>query len=614
VRVSPRGLARRLRAARGDSVAPVPTPRRPGRRGTPRVAEPVTTHVGPFFDEAVTRTRGSMRPAGIDPDYDLAYEHFDVPHFLLQARHLIEADGVDPLAVFLRNGPRAKASPEINFDMAAYVERHPERAEGDRSPYLAWLEHGRSAGELADPAPGLEGMAGVLGLTPAALAAELAATRTDLERRLLTGTLGEMLADAAEVEPLVGEAWPEIVRPLLPPLDRPVTAAQVTALHAAQDAAGFRRARLVLVLTEPRWGGGRRAEGHIAHALTREQLTPEDVVVVYTETGGSAPPGRFPDGVREVDLAAALEGLEPEPAQRVLVELVRSFRSDAVVNVNSRLLYEAMATYGRALAASERIFMMLFCNERLALGNWVGLPLRFVYRCFDLVEGVLTDSDYLADWLRDRHQLDPGVGGDRLHVLRAPVDADIPLADPPPTVAGRRPQVFWAGRFDRQKRLDLVLEIAALMPDVDVRVWGEAVLTRSVSRAMPSNVTLEGRYGHLSELRLSDADAWLYTAAWDGVPSQLLEVGMTGIPLVGSLVGGTGEVLGPDDGWPVIDLDDPGAYVAALRDVLADPAASRAKGVALRERLLRTRTEEAYAEHLVRLLLDGAARDEGGTT
>jgi glycosyltransferase involved in cell wall biosynthesis len=254
--------------------------------------------------------------------------------------------------------------------------------------------------------------------------------------------------------------------------------------------------------------------------------------------------------------------------------------------------------------------MMLFCNERLALGNWVGLPLRFVYRCFDLVEGVLTDSDYLAGWLRDRHQLGPGAGGERLHVLRAPVDADIALADPPTPVPGRRPQVFWAGRFDRQKRLDLVLEIAALMPDVEFRVWGEAVLHRPVSRKMPANVTLEGRYGHLSELRLSDADAWLYTAAWDGVPSQLLEVGMTGIPLVASLVGGTGEVLAPDDGWPVADVDDPAAYVSALRDVLADPTAARRKGRALRERLVRDRTETAYAELLVSLLLNGAARRE----
>lgn len=247
--------------------------------------------------------------------------------------------------------------------------------------------------------------------------------------------------------------------------------------------------------------------------------------------------------------------------------------------------------------------MMLFCNERLALGNWVGVPLRFVYRCFDLVEGVLTDSDYLAGWLRDRHQLDLDAGGDRIHVLRAPVDPAISLADRPQEDTARRRQVFWAGRFDRQKRLDLVVEIARRMPDTDFRVWGEPVLNRAVPSDVPPNLSLEGSYAHLGELQLSDADAWLYTSAWDGVPSQLLEVGMTGVPLVGSVVGGTGEVLAPEDGWPVTDVDDPDAYAAALRDVLADPGRAREKAVALRERLLRERTEAAYAEHLARLLL-----------
>ncbi len=564
-----------------------------------------------MFDEAVDRVRRAMRPAGPDPDYDLAYEHFDLAHFLLQARHLIDSDGVDPLAVFLRNGPRAKASPEINFDMTSYLARYPHRGETDRSPYVEWLRNGKSAGEIADPAPGLEGMAGVLGMPVAELVEHLGRTRSDLEQRLLTGKLGEMLADAAEVEPLIGEVWPEIVRPLLPPLDRPVTTAQIIALHAAHEAAGFARARLLLVVTEPRWGGGRRAEGHIVHALTREHLEPSDVVVIYTENGGSAPPGRFPPGVREVDLAHLLDGMEPEPAQRVLVELIRSFHCEAVVNVNSRLMYDALATYGRALAASERMFMMLFCNERLTLGNWVGVPLRFVYRCFDVVEGVFTDSDYLADWLRERYQLDRSVGGDRIHVLRAPVDPATPLADPPPEVPGRRPQVFWAGRFDRQKRLDLALEIARRMPEADFRVWGEPVLNRAVPSEVPPNVSLEGSYGHLSDLRLADVDAWLYTAAWDGVPSQLLEVGMTGIPLVGSVVGGTGEVLAAEDGWPVTDVDDPDAYVAALRAVLADPARAREKAVGLRERLLRDRTEADYAEHLAGLLLDPREGDGG---
>ena len=65
--------------------------------------------------------------------------------------------------------------------------------------------------------------------------------------------------------------------------------------------------------------------------------------------------------------------------------------------------------------------MMLFCNEQLAMGNWVGLPLRFFYRCFDLVEGVITDSGYLANWLCDRHQLGRSAA-ERIHVLHAPVD------------------------------------------------------------------------------------------------------------------------------------------------------------------------------------------------
>jgi glycosyltransferase involved in cell wall biosynthesis len=167
----------------------------------------------------------------------------------------------------------------------------------------------------------------------------------------------------------------------------------------------------------------------------------------------------------------------------------------------------------------------------------------------------------------------------------------------------RRPQVFWAGRWDRQKRIDVALEVARRMPDVDVRMWGESVLTRGHVGEAPSNVRLEGAYAHISELELSEADVWLYTSAWDGVPSQLLEVAMTGVPIVGSLVGGTGEVLDPDGSWPVAEVEDPDAYVKAIRDVLADPVQARRRSSALRERLLRERTEDAFAAHVADLLL-----------
>ena len=37
---------------------------------------------------------------------------------------------------------------------------------------------------------------------------------------------------------------------------------------------------------------------------------------------------------------------------------------------------------------------------------------------------------------------------------------------------------------------------------------------------------------------------------------------MTGVPIVGTLVGGTGEVLGDDDAWPVGEYEGAESYIA----------------------------------------------------
>jgi glycosyltransferase involved in cell wall biosynthesis len=149
------------------------------------------------------------------------------------------------------------------------------------------------------------------------------------------------------------------------------------------------------------------------------------------------------------------------------------------------------------------------------------------------------------------------------------------------------------------------------MPEVDFRMWGEPVMGRW-ARQVPGNVSVQGRYAHIAEIPLSEADVWLYTSGWDGVPSQLLEVSMTGIPIVGSLVGGTGEVLSADDAWPVADRDNPDAYVTAIREVLADPDGARRRALALRERMLEERAEKDFAAHVADLLLTDATPAGGG--
>jgi hypothetical protein len=236
----------------------------PGRQ--PRLARE-TTHLGPMMDDLVLRARRRMR-IGADPDDDLLYENFDVLHYLLASPRLMDRPRIDLIEHFQASGVEARLSPDPHFSMAAYLERHPERAKDpERSPYLAWLKEGRAAGEIADPAPGIEKLADVLGLEQQQLVDLVVERRRDLIERFRTGKLGEMFVKASEIEPLIGECWPEITRPKMVPLTTPLVVDEVAALHQAQAAAGFRPARLVLVINRARWGAGRRMEGHLAHAL-----------------------------------------------------------------------------------------------------------------------------------------------------------------------------------------------------------------------------------------------------------------------------------------------------------------------------------------------------------
>jgi glycosyltransferase involved in cell wall biosynthesis len=574
----------------------------PGAERLPAPAVEVqaeSTHLGLVVDEAVRRARQQMR-LGSDPDYDLLAANFDVLHYLLQAPHLLDQPDTDVVEHFLEHGVAKRLSPHPDFSMVEHLRRYPWQATQE-NPYLAWLKHGRAAGDLADPSPNVRRMAHVLGLRRTETVDLVAERRRDLQQRFRTGRLGEMLARATEIEPLIGAAWPEVARPRLQPFSKAAVVDEVVALYRAQEAAAFRRARVVFVINRPRWGGGRRMEGHLAHALESD-IKSDDIVVVYTDGSGEAPAGRYPEGVRQVDFAAMARDLPKDQAQHALVMLLRSFHADAVVNVNSKLLYQAMPTYGAALAATERLFLCFFCNEQTAMGTWVGWSLRYFYRSFDYVTGVLADSEYLAHELTKTYRVGRA-DGERLQVLRAPVDPELPVVAESPARPGRRPQVFWAGRWDRQKRIGLFFQVARLMPDVDFRMWGEPVMAGGECGPVPANVSVQGRYGHIREIPLDEADVWLYTAGWDGVPGQLLEVAMTGIPLVGSLVGGTGEVLGQEDSWPVAEDEAAEAYVAAIRSALADPAESRRRGLALRERMLRERTTSAFAAQATALLL-----------
>ncbi|KAA1426296.1 hypothetical protein [Nocardioides antri] len=365
----------------------------------PEAPSVLPSNLGPEFDARVAEALRRQLPAGIDPDYDLVRDNFDVAHYLLQAPAVLANPEIDPVRHFLRQGRAAKLTPDPNFSTDSYLKRHPERRDDERNPYATWLAEGRAAGEIAEPVMGIEKLAKVLGTTADEVAEQLAERRSDVHRRLHHGKLGEMFAKAAEVEPLVGDLWPEIARPRMMPIPWLVVADQLGALHASQEAVGFARARVVLVVDDPADGLVRR----LLDGLTA-LLAPHDVVVVTTASG-SVPEGVTPAGVRRVDFAETAHGLGPMMTQQVLVELLRSLCADAIVGVDSRLFLESLTPYGRALSASERVFLGFAGLRRTVLGHEAGPSARYFYRHVELVEGVLVEQPATAARLVDDYRL-----------------------------------------------------------------------------------------------------------------------------------------------------------------------------------------------------------------
>lgn len=374
--------------------------RRDSRRGSvPELVEDLEsgTRYGEDVDAWVARAEALADDAQDDDVHRLVRENFDLHHYGLQAGLPdLERYG-DPVAAFLAAGASATASPDPGFSMEHYLERHPERGEDPTSPYVAWLREGRGAGEIADPADGIDAFAPLLGLEPEEVASEIAALRADMTERLRTGTLGAMLARAAEIEPLIADVWPATSHVHQIPFRNEYVARAAAAIHDAHDDAGLRPARLVFVVGRAKGAAARRA-AYVTNALA-PYVDPDQMLLLYTDKPGLARDGLHPAGVREVDLAARLRGVGPKMSEEAFVALIRSLRAEAIVGADSELMLRCLEPYGRPLAASERMFLSLGVADETAEGWAVGAGARWLYPAFDHLVGVMTGVPRLREEL-----------------------------------------------------------------------------------------------------------------------------------------------------------------------------------------------------------------------
>ncbi|GAA2567689.1 glycosyltransferase [Microbacterium binotii] len=443
--------------------------------------------------------------------------------------------------------------------------------------------------------------------------------RDDLPVRAIDPWLDEAWREANQLEPEVPFPRPEA----LGRYDRwghpwaPWDAERALAYWRMLDAIGS-DVDFLFVAPWVRTGGGDRVLLQYIAAVRR--LDPEaNVVLLTTEPEPSTRLSDVPAGVRVVEMRHQLSRFVDREwmVGRLLPQLLVQAPPRTMHVFNSTVGFDVIERFGRVLSRRIAIFVSSFVLDRTPDGERTSVLFYRHPRFLEPIQAVLVDSDAFAATMEQ----ELGYPREKFHVRRQIV-AQMPHMRPRhtgPFDAEHPLRVLWAGRFDLQKRLDVLADVAeeAVRRGVPVRFdfYGEAVMgdpriDEHLDRLAAAGAVRHGAYQDIAHLSLDQYGAFILTSEWEGVPNTLLEVMSAAMPAVAPLVGGVPEVLDESTGYPVESFDDPAAYVDALQSIVEDFPVALARAERARDLVHSTFSVTAFDEGLAALPAYLAGLDE----
>ncbi|GLQ39441.1 hypothetical protein GCM10007908_30610 [Rhizobium albus] len=573
--------------------------------------------------------------------------YFDRDWYLLAYPDVLRT-GRDPLDHFLRHGHEGR-SPGPRFDAAAYLAHYEVKG----NPLVHYLMHGRRKGfEVRPPAPSEADRVVASGFFDAKFYLE---TNPDVRRANYPALLHYMLHGALEGRspgPDFDAQWylmrnPDIVgmHPLLHYIDygrfegrkprRPDGAlkaareaiasvedldvalygadyfAHADYLEVVDGAAHNRLERALTALVDQiehvperivfmPWlvrGGAERVAAHAVRAMA-ERLGPERVLVILADYDLESARDMIAPDIPVLSFSRVDPDLSHDERVRLVELLVRGFRPEAILNVNSRACWDAVLKKGRVLARYTRLYGALFCADFTPDGRRAGYSDLYLRDCLAHLSGVYFDNAaHRAELIQSLGIPESLVS--RLVVARQPAPAGRVL---PQRKSTGRQRVIWASRLSRQKNIPLLLRIARAVPEFDFEIFGkgdvehEAMVTEAAREIV--NLRYHGAFDDFSALPLTEADVFLYTSHWDGLPNILLEAGACGLPVVAPNVGGISELIDDDTGYLIDDPDALEGFVSALRAIGRDPAEARQRAGRLQKRVADVHSWAGYVRML----------------
>lgn len=476
-------------------------------------------------------------------------------HWYTQTYQDVDAQGA--LRHFCTIGAFEGRSPGPEFDAEWYMLQNPDLIPGVTNrvlnPLLHFIEHGHREGRSPKPHPGTSEaikdlVDGVFDLDPEIYAVERFASANRLKSLRVTQGIPQTRAL---------QAFKRLFASLTKPYD------------------------YVIAVPWLKHGGADLVAIHLARAIS-ELTCDRSVLIVACDFPDAEAADWLPGGADLIMIQDNDATLPVGERVEVLSYLLQAIRPQVVINVNSETCWELFKRQGRPLSHLMRLYGCAFCRDYSPDDRASGYADTHLRETLTWLSGMISDNTSFCEVLADHFTL-PAMLRSRFITLYNPAPSQLaavadrrsPRAKGSSESTGTRDfTVLWASRLARQKNVDLLKRIVAAAPDICFEIWGRGEDEPKVRElaAQYENAVFRGSYGGFDRLPLRDYDAFLYTALWDGIPNVLLEAASTGFPVVASRVGGIHELIDDQTGWLVDDVNDAAPYVAALREIRADPA------------------------------------------
>lgn len=526
-----------------------------------------------MFQKLICRVRRRLTLRHTSAQFDAvrASGLFNAEWYLSQYADVAAAN-IDPLTHYMKTGWKEGRRPGPAFDAERYLALYPDIARAKVNPLVHFVRNGKREGRSSGIPYELVSLA-------ENLIENLGQFEPDIAREPAFKRVQHLQLASPSADTTLSKAWEQLFGSLTRPYERVIFVPWL--VRGGAELVAINAAKAVI---------SRHGHGSVLFVVTdHDRLEAVDWL----------PEGCDLRVLSEYDPKAS-----HEDRIRLVELLIFALLPKSVLNVNSRACWDAYKVHGKALSNISDLYAALFCRDYADDGTPGGYAVSHLRSCLPHLTKLYVDNVSFSKSLAEHHGV-PESLRERIAVLRQPSSSRAGERQFMKHRADCRLPVMWAGRFSRQKNVDLLLRIVEAAPDIQFDVFGEGngpLNDRLISAGRSTNnISLKGPYPSIETLPTHEYSAFLFTSLWEGMPTTIINVGLMGLPIVSSNVGGISELVDDETGWLISDLHDPDPYICALREIAHDPGIAEGKVACMRKRVKSLYSWDAYLAEFAKL-------------